>query len=371
MEATDASLGSGDATARAQELRASLGARQEAEGLLAEAGRIRQDAASAADAMVAEAQQLSEQLVAESRQMAEHITGDARERADDVLARARTEAEAITERARATADAIRSAAETEIEEHRRRVRAEVTEQVTRDLTEQHRLAEERAQERSEALISDLEASVRILGVSLESALANVSTLQGSLEVLRSAADPQADDLIAENVPRHLEQAASSIADQAPGATPYGLEHGPATGVPSATSPFGTEVEAADAAAYDVDSNDATARDAEAQDAEAQDAEAQDAEAQDAEAQDADGSGLDPDRPRSATEAFLTSSSLEIEQSSRELRDLQHPEDARRRRGDESRRAAQLRELEAAASEDEPEPDPSASRPLGWLFRTAQ
>ena len=80
----------------------------------------------------------------------------------------------------------------------------------------------------------------------------------------------------------------------------------------------------------------------------------------------------PDRPRTATEAFLTSSSLEIEEASRELRDLQHPEDARRRRSEESRRAAQRRELEdgLASSDDDPAPDEPA-RPLGWLFRTAQ
>ena len=79
----------------------------------------------------------------------------------------------------------------------------------------------------------------------------------------------------------------------------------------------------------------------------------------------------PDRPRSATEAFLTSSSLEIDQATRELRDLQHPEDARRRRGEESRRAAQRRELEEGLADDgDPDPDEPA-RPLGWLFRTAQ
>jgi hypothetical protein len=339
MEAIDASLGSGDATTRAQELRASLGARRDAEGLLAEAGRIRQDAASAADAIVAEAQQLSEQLVAESRRAAQQVTVEARERADSILARARIEAEEVTERARAAADAIRSAAEADIEEHRRRVRAEVTAQVTRDLTEQHRIAEERANERSEALISDLEASVRILGVSLESALANVSELLGSLEGLRSAADPtdptdpttsRPDDrprIEAEPgageapAPQGVEQPL----DEAPS---YGSAHpsGPASSVPSAASPFGTELDAPSAGPA----------------------------------------------PRSATEAFLSSSSMEIEQSSRELRDLQHPEEARRRRSQDSRRAAQLRELEAGDPADESELEPpEGARPLGWLFRTAQ
>lgn len=333
MEATDASLGSGDATTRAQELRANLGARQDAEAMLAEASRIRQDAASAADAMVEEAQQLSEQLVAESRRTAEQVTGEARERADGVLARARMEAEEVAERARATADAIRSAAETDIEEHRRRVRAEVTAQVTLDLTEQHRLAEAKAQEQSEAAISDLEASVRILGVSLESALANVSELLGSLEVLRTAADPP---IAGPEGPRTETQRPAGTApappddDETLDERPYGSAPtgGPSSGVPSATSPFGTEVDAPPAA--------------------------------------------DPGAPRTATEAFLSSSSLEIEQANRELRDLQHPEEARRRRSEESRRAAQLRELEAGDPADDVDLDASdTARPLGWLFRTAQ
>ena len=333
MEANDASLGSGDATTRAQELRASLGARQEAETLLAEASRIRQDAASAADAMVEEAQQLSEQLVAESRRAAEQINGEARERADGVLARARIEAEEVAERARATADAIRAAAEADIEEHRRRVRAEVTAQVTRDLTEEHRLAEASARAQSEALISDLEASVRILGVSLESALANVSELLGSLEVLRSTADPAAKPLVDESPievePRaSLDLAARNGGAQQVGATEYGVERtgAPSSSVPTASSPFGTEVDEPAAPA---------------------------------------------DRPRSATEAFLSSSSLEVEKASKELRDLQHPEEARRRRGEESRRAAQRRELDAGHPDDDAEQDSDAARPLGWLFRTAQ
>lgn len=333
MEANDASLGSGDATTRAQELRASLGARREAETLLADASRIRQEAASAADAMVEEAQQLSEQLVAESRRAAEQINGEARERADGVLARARIEAEEVAERARATADAIRAAAETDIEEHRRRVRAEVTAQVTRDLTEEHRRAEASAREQSEALISDLEASVRILGVSLESALANVSELLGSLEVLRSTADPAAkshlDESPNEVEPRaSLDLAARIGGGQHAGATAYGEERtgAPSSSVPAASSPFGTEVDEPAAPA---------------------------------------------DRPRSATEAFLSSSSLEVEQATKELRDLQHPEEARRRRSEESRRAAQRRELDAGHPDDDAEQDPDAARPLGWLFRTAQ
>lgn len=330
MEANDASLVSGDATSRAQELRASLGARQVAETLLAEAGRIRQDAAVAADALVEEAQKLSEQLLAESRRAAEQVAVEARERADSVLSHARTEAEEVAAQARASADALRAAAEAEIEEHRRRVRAEVTAQVTQELTEQHRAAQAAREEESEALVSDLEASVRILGVSLEAARANVGELLGSLEALRPTAtkatpgvDRLTDEGPAVSVPR---ASGAHLVD-----TPFGLEplSASTTSVPSPSSPFGMDAD--------------------------------------------DEAPADPDRPRSATEAFLSSSSLEIEQASRELRDLQHPEEARRRRGDESRLAAQRRELDAGAptEDDEAEQSDEAARPLGWLFRTAQ
>ena len=362
MEANDASLVQGDATTRAQELRASLGARQDAETMLAEAGRIRQDAAAAADALVEEAQQLSAQLVAESKRAAEQVAEDARVQADGVLAQARTEAEEVTAQARASADALRAAAETEIEEHRRRVRAEVAAQVTHELTEQHRAAEARAREESEALISDLEASVRILGVSLESSLSNVSELLGSLEALRPAAGPgtartgatRVADLVPESLREPLtdplteplaessaetrsepvasdplpEQRRSrpAVGDRVDDILFGGGQHvgSTAPGVPSATSPFGTDDEAPD-----------------------------------------------PDRPRSATEAFLSSSSIEIEQASRELRDLQHPEEARRRRGDESRRAADEREPSDDGSDDDEPPPSDEARPLGWLFRSAQ
>ncbi len=311
--------------------------------MLAEAGRIRQEAASAADALVEEAQELSTQLVAESRGAAERISDDARERADGILSRARIEAQDVAERARATADAIRSKAESDIEEHRRRVRAEVTDQVTRDLTEQHRLAAAGEREQSDALISDLEASVRILGVSLESALANVTDLLGSIEELRStptASIPGAPTLVAPP-----EQ------DQHEGETTY-ADHqvAPASAVPSAMSQFRTEPEAPAPAEAPLAESAEPAEWAEPAEPEAS-----------------------ADRPRTATEAFLSSSSLEVEQASRELRDLQHPEEARRRRGDESRRDAQRRELDEGFSGDEDDdPDPGdGTRPLGWLFRTAQ
>jgi hypothetical protein len=331
MEANDASLSPGDANTRAQELRASLGARQDAESMLAEAGRIRQEAAASADALVDEAQQLSAQLVRESRELAEKLTTEARERADGILARSRAEAEELADRARATADAIRAKAETEVEEYRRRVRAEVTDQVTRDLTEQHRREVAAAREQSEGLVSDLEASVRILSVSLESAVANVSELMASLDNLRSTSS-----------------------DVTPG-TAHGTAAGTSRGLSVPESePEPRDAEPVESPSYDVD-NPAPATTVPSPVSQFR------AETDDA--------GPEPERPRSATEAFLSSSSLEVEQSSQELRDLQQSEEARRRRGDESRRAAQRRELEGL-SDDDPNPA-EAARPLGWLFRSAQ
>lgn len=336
MEANDASLGAGDATTRAQELRTSLGARQDVEAMLAEASKVRQDAAIAADALVEEAQQLSAQLVEESQHSADQLTTDARERADSVLSRARLEAEEVAERARATADAIRTTAEQDVEDHRRRVRSEVTAEVTRDLTEQHRREVAGARKQSEELISDLEASVRILGVSLESALSNLSALLGSLESLRTAADPSPgpEDRTAEVI--EIAEVVQVPAVAAERVQP--LDH--LFGGPPAPHEDEASVEDPEHAPDDQQDDPA------------------------------EGEHAVAGRPRSATEAFLSSSSLEVEQATRELRDLKQSDEARKRRSEESRRAAQRRELEDGLPDDDPGPT-EGGRPLGWLFRTAQ
>jgi hypothetical protein len=172
-------------TARAQELRASLGTRREVEALLAEASATREAAVADADAVIEEAQQVSEQLLRESRTEADRTTTDARLRAEGVVARARDEAEDITRQARAAADAVRSRAEAQVEEHRKRVRAELTEQVTREVAEQSRRELTRVHERQQAMIGDLEASVRILGVSMEAATANIAEMLAALDSLRA------------------------------------------------------------------------------------------------------------------------------------------------------------------------------------------
>lgn len=132
-----------------------------------------QDLRASLEAIVSEAERVSEELLDESRATAAATTRAADEHAADIL-----------DQARAAADVIRSRAESEVEEHRRRVRAEVLEQVRTDVAEQnrHELATVRAQ--SQAVIGDLEASVRILGVTMESAVANITEMLSALEQLR-------------------------------------------------------------------------------------------------------------------------------------------------------------------------------------------
>jgi hypothetical protein len=182
-------------SARAQELRASLGTRRQVEALLAEASATREAAVTDADAVIEEAQQLSAQLVRESRaeaeltsaaalEQAEAILGRARTEAEDIARKARSAAEDVAREARAAADAVRARAEAQVEEHRRRVRAELTEQVTREVAEQNRRELALVEERQQAMIGDLEASVRILGVSLEAAGSTIGELLGALDSLR-------------------------------------------------------------------------------------------------------------------------------------------------------------------------------------------
>jgi hypothetical protein len=193
-------------SARAQELRASLGARREVEALLAEASATREAAVADADAVIEEAQQVSEQLLRESRLEAERTTTDARLRAEGVVARARDEAEDITRQARAAADAVRARAEAQVEEHRKRVRAELTEQVTREVAEQSRRELARLHDRQQGMIGDLEASVRILGVSMEAASANIAEMLSALDSLRAQSTESLGDSTAAmtDPPRHAE-----------------------------------------------------------------------------------------------------------------------------------------------------------------------
>jgi hypothetical protein len=174
--------------------------------MLAEASATREAAVADADAIIEEAQQVSDQLLQESRTEAERVTSEARVRAEGLVSRARTEAEDIARQARAAADAVRARAEAQVEEYRRRVRAELMEQVTREITEQSRRELARVHERQMSMIGDLEASVRILGVSMESAVGNISEMLGALDSLRvHAAESLGDAGVPMNTPpRHAE-----------------------------------------------------------------------------------------------------------------------------------------------------------------------
>ncbi|WP_372735275.1 hypothetical protein [Nocardioides sp.] len=334
---------------RAQELRASLGVRKDADAMLVEASKMRQEAAIAADAIVGEAQDLSSQLLGEASRSAARITTEAQQCAEELLARARSEAEEITARARVLAETTRAQSENDVEEHRRRVRAEVMAQVEREMAEAERAQRETSRNQSQAFVADLEASVRILGVSLETAIANVTELLGTLEGLRAAGATHADQAIRGT------SALSSVRSPAqPEADPAAPPYAPVSMMPTASAAQ--------------DSVETFARSAPAVPDPAPIAEPRRwADPVDSEPNGVAGAG----RPRSATEAFLSSSSLEVEQATRELQELRESDEARRRKGVENRRAAARRELEDGLADERDLDEAESARPLGWLFRSAQ
>jgi vacuolar-type H+-ATPase subunit H len=301
-----------DPSARAQELRATLGA------------------------IVEEAQELSEQLVAESREEAAATTREAQDKADALLARARSDAEQITSQARAAADAVRSQAEAQVEEYRRRVRSEVTEQVTRQVTDQSRRDLARVRAQSHDVIGDLEASVRILGVSLESAVTNIADMLSALEALRShMVDPEADPAEAAVVAQPPEPA--GIQGPGRGEEPTYDVHAPPRSVPTAPSVFdeagSTAAEVVQRIEHPTDAV-----------------------------------------PLSATEAFLRSSQLDPDRldltppDRRDMDDWTQELAAPPEAGEESSNGSptpQAPESGAAQESDE------QGKPLGWLFRSPQ
>jgi F0F1-type ATP synthase membrane subunit b/b' len=95
---------------RAQEMRAGLAVRRQAEALLAEAGDLRKRAAADADAMVADAETMANELVAEARAESERTVAAGKERADGILARARAEADEIRDQMEQERARLREAA---------------------------------------------------------------------------------------------------------------------------------------------------------------------------------------------------------------------------------------------------------------------
>ena len=376
-------------SARAQELRASLGTRREVEALLAEASATREAAVADADAVIEEAQQVSEQLLRESRTEADRTTTDARVRAEGVVGRARDEAEDITRQARAAADAVRSRAEAQVEEHRKRVRAELTEQVTREVAEQSRRELARVHERQQAMIGDLEASVRILGVSMEAATANIAEMLAALDSLRAhSAESLGDASVPLTAsPRHAEvsgEVSSDVPTDDADASSDGAED-PAEVGQDADDEAGGDAGDGDA---DDDDNDPppgrTARSGHFIDALA----------------DLDSAGEvdDEDPPVSATEAFLRSAHIDhgdpplppgddTDVGARYARDaMRATARARTRRDEETLEVVPERGSEhrpgrngashpdeRAATDDQDaggEDADSSGKPLGWLFRSS-
>jgi cell division septum initiation protein DivIVA len=366
MEPNDASSSS----ARAHELRASLGARREVEALLAEASATREAAVADADAVIEEAQQVSDQLLRESREEAERVTTDARLRAEGVVSRARTEAEDITRQARAAADAVRARAEAQVEEYRRRVRAELLEQVTREVTEQSRRELARVHERQQATIGDLEASVRILGVSMEAAVGNIAEMLGSLDSLRAHTAESLGDagLSIAAQPRqsepldHLFRPTTPAAGEAVEVDQVGAETGPDTGSSIFDNPRPGSVVPASGSVYDVSAESSV-----------------------------DAAETGPEAPRSATEAFLLSAHLDhgdpplppmddADVGARYARDAMRATARARTRQEDSLEVEPDRSV-AQAPESSGEPPPShqedasddegetSGKPLGWLFRS--
>jgi cell division septum initiation protein DivIVA len=398
MEPNDAASSS----ARAHELRASLGARREVEALLAEASATREAAVADADAMIEEAQEVSEQLLRESRTEAERTTTDARLRAEGVVGRARTEAEDITRQARAAADAVRARAEAQVEEHRKRVRAELTEQVTREVAEQSRRELARVHERQQSMIGDIEASVRILGVSMEAAVANIAEMLGALDSLRAHTAESLGEASPMNAPpRHADESDDDAGD---------LD---AVGDPSDTGAMrdAGDPDAGDAADVVIDDDDdddggegedagddadppigRAARSGHLIDALA------DLDGGEASAG-ADDDGSDDDRPLTATEAFLRSAHIDHgdpplppmddgDIGARYARDAMRATARGRARRDKEtlevlpernsthrpgRNGKAVPDERVAGDGDEVEGDDgeASGKPLGWLFRSSQ
>jgi cell division septum initiation protein DivIVA len=357
--------------ARAHELRASLGTRREVEALLAEASATREAAVADADSIVEEAQQVSDQLMRESRTEADRVATDARERAEGLVGRARGEAEDITRQARAAADAVRARAEAQVEEHRRRVRAELREQVTREVGEQSRRELARVHERQQAMIGDLEASVRILGVSLESAVTTISEMLGALDSLRIHTAESLGEAGASltSPPRHADTPADELfRDTSEGAGDSGAVEtgdsivdnpGPVTAVPVALSPFDAEDElSVDELADEIDPD----------------------ELDD-----------DSDPPLTATEAYLRSAHLDhrdpplvptddADVGARYARDAMRATARSRPRHDEETvegvaergdvRAGQDERGDHGRDDDDNDEGEASGKPLGWLFRSS-
>ena len=157
---------SGQLSDRASEFRMILGARQEADAILADASEVRRAAGRQAELLVAEAEVLSRDLTDQARSVLDRATGEARERAEGILAVARASAEGIRRSAEAHVVADREAFRAEMESVRR---------------EQDSVG---GQTRDDAL-ADIETIIRSLGTTLRQARGSVTDAGDAISLLRT------------------------------------------------------------------------------------------------------------------------------------------------------------------------------------------
>lgn len=270
--------------------------------------------------------------------------------------------------------------------------------MTREVTEQSRRELTRMHERQQAMIGDLEASVRILGVSMEAASANIAEMLGALDSLRAHSAESLGDVTAPtNVPpRHAEAAGDGGAgDQA--ARDEGTGDDPDSVAVGADDPAGGDDTDDTEDAEDADDAD----DADDHDVEPAPARtARSGHLVDALA-DLDGLGADDDEdpPLTATEAFLRSAHIDhgdpplppaddADVGARYARDaMRATARARTRRDEETLEVLPEREAEhgpghngrsspdeRSSTDDQDDADgddaDASGKPLGWLFRSS-
>ena len=151
---------------RASEFRTVLSARQEADGILADASEVRRDAGLQAELLVAEAEALSRDLTEQAMSVLDQAIGEGREQADGILAAARASAEDIRRSARAQIVTDREAFQAEMDAVR-------LEQASA------------GGHSSDVVLADLENTIRSLGEALQQARGAVTDAEVAIGLLRT------------------------------------------------------------------------------------------------------------------------------------------------------------------------------------------
>lgn len=181
---------SADLRDRAESFRATLGARQEADAILAEVADVRRRAAEDAERLVGQAETLAADLTRQAQAAAEQTTAEARERADGILARAREAADEVADQARRDAEEARAQFQAELEaENRARLHG--------------------VRHRAEELLTGIDVIVRGLGSALQQAEGSVFEMERSLTHLRDDAIARLPETPSGPSPRELAEAAEA------------------------------------------------------------------------------------------------------------------------------------------------------------------